>query len=76
MLKNKNSILRELSVEEIMSTDLISAPPDAKVTDVVFAMLLKKFNAVPIVASDRELVGIFTSYDLMRLVLDQTTVEE
>lgn len=60
----------ELLVEEIMSTDVVSAPPSALVTDMVYAMLVKKINAVPILNDNENLVGIFTSYDLMRLVLD------
>lgn len=66
----------ELLTEEIMSYDLVCAPPDSLLTDIVYAMLLKKINAVPIVDKDGELVGIFTSYDLMRLVLDHAIARE
>jgi CBS domain-containing protein len=61
---------------EIMSTDLITAPPDALLTDMVYVMIVKKINAVPILKQGQGLAGIFTSYDLMQLVLNYAFAEE
>jgi acetoin utilization protein AcuB len=66
----------DLYAEEIMSKDLVSAPPGALVSDVVYAMLLKKINAVPVLNEDGKLLGIFTSYDLFRLMLDHSIADE
>lgn len=53
------------SVSEIMTRDVHVTSPDAKLEEAALLMHNKKIGALPVVASDRALVGIVTTNDLL-----------
>jgi len=53
-------------VEEIMTTDVVSATPDDFVSSVWRLMRERKYAGLPVVDSKNRVVGIITQYDLIR----------
>ena len=65
--KNYNQIiLRTTPVKEIMSTDLVVADTQDKLTDAVDRMLRSKVHCIPVVNSNEEPVGILSPMDLLK----------
>lgn len=61
----------DLPVSEAMTRDLITCPPTATVSDVGEKMLMHKIDSIPIVAADGTLLGLVTSSDMIRLLIDR-----
>ena len=58
---------RRVRVEEVMSTTVVTVPPDATLEDAAMLMLKRDFSLIPVVDGDR-LVGTVRRIDiLMRL---------
>jgi len=55
------------AVAEIMSTDVVTAKPEAKLTDATEKMHLHHISALPVVKHNR-LVGIITDSDIIQLI--------
>ena len=55
-----------INVQEVMTRRLATSEPDQHVGAVAEILMEHLFHAVPIVNDDHELVGIITSYDLLR----------
>ena len=58
------------TIEQVMVKDVVSVPPTATVREVAQFLALKEFHALPVVEDDK-LVGIVTTTDLIRYLLDQ-----
>ncbi len=58
------------TIEQVMVKDVVSVPPTATVKEVAQFLALKEFHALPVV-DDGKLVGIVTTTDLIRYLLDQ-----
>lgn len=58
------------SIEQVMVKDVVSVPPTATVKEVAQFLALKEFHALPVV-EDSKLVGIVTTTDLIRYLIDQ-----
>ncbi|MEM1619806.1 MAG: CBS domain-containing protein [Fervidicoccaceae archaeon] len=58
-----------LTVRDIMTVDVKTASPDARVSDVVRIMIENEIGSVVIVGDKREVLGIITERDLIRRVL-------
>ena len=58
------------SIEQVMVKDVVSVPPTATVKEVAQFLALKEFHALPVV-EDKKLVGIVTTTDLIRYLLEQ-----
>ncbi len=68
-------------LSSIMTTQVVSASPDEKLSTIRDIFLNKRFHHIPITDEQGKLVGIVTSYDLMKLNIplseyDQTPVKE
>jgi acetoin utilization protein AcuB len=61
-------ILQNLTVESIMTTDVITAAPDLTIERAALIIHDHKIGALPVVEGNR-LVGIITSTDLMEVLL-------
>ena len=61
-------ILQKLTVEAIMTTDVITATPDLTIERAALIIHDRKIGALPVVEGKR-LVGIITSTDLMEVLL-------
>jgi len=62
-------------VQKIMSTDLVTATPKQKFTEVKKIMASKSVHHLPIV-DEKKLVGIISRLDIMRATLSSAFVEE
>lgn len=63
-------------VVEAMSSDVISVEPDTDLGDVIDLMIENKVGAIPVVQPDtREVVGIVSYIDLLRVVQDLVSEE-
>ena len=57
------------SIERVMVKDVVSVPPTATVKEVAQFLAQKEFHALPVVENN-ELVGIVTTTDLIRYLLE------
>ena len=58
------------SIEQVMVKDVVSVPPTATVKEVAQFLALKEFHALPVV-DEGKLVGIVTTTDLIRYLIEQ-----
>ena len=65
----EDSLLEELRVVEIMTTDLEVAKPDMDLREAARIMLKHKYGCLPVVDDRQQLVGILTEADFLRVVL-------
>lgn len=61
----------DVSVSEVMSTDVISCRPTSEMAAVACTMLERKIDAMPVTLGDGELVGIVTSADFLALAAEK-----
>jgi CBS domain-containing protein len=54
-----------LKVKDIMTKDVITVPPDMKITQAAKLLLEKKINGVPVMDAEGKLVGILCQSDLI-----------
>ena len=73
-----NYLLTQKTVEDIMTPEPLSVPPDATVGEAAQIMLTNQVSGLPVVEADGELVGILTESDIFRMVVHdwQRTREE
>jgi len=57
------------SIEQVMVKDVVSVPPTATVKEVAQFLAQKEFHALPVV-EDNKLVGIVTTTDLIRYLIE------
>lgn len=55
----------QLSVRDIMTTDIASVTPETNLLDLAKILTEHKYNGVPVVDSNQTLVGIVTEYNLI-----------
>jgi CBS domain-containing protein len=67
--------LSEETVEKIMTTEVITISKDAQIGKAARVMLENKITSLPVVDADRKLVGILTSSDLFRMVVEEMVGE-
>jgi len=58
-----------LTVRDVMRFDPVTVSVDEKIEEEARIICDKKFNALPVVSSSRDLVGIITTTDILRGVL-------
>lgn len=63
--------LDQETVERVMTSPVITIAEDAQVGKAARVMLENKIAALPVVDSNRNMVGILTSSDLFRLVIEE-----
>jgi CBS domain-containing protein len=59
---------RAMKAADVMSTNVITVGPDARVQDVAQILLSARISGVPVVEADGKLLGIVSEGDLMRRV--------
>lgn len=60
-----------LPVSDAMTRDLITCRPTATISEVGGKMLRSKIDCIPIVSEDGSLLGLVTSSDLIKLLIDR-----
>jgi len=68
-LHEEREAYEELSVRDVMTVDVKTAPPDTTVSDILRIMVENNIGSVVIVGPRREVLGIVTERDLIRKVL-------
>ena len=58
-----------MKAEDVMTTDVISVPPDATAIEVIDILLTNKISGVPVVDAQRKALGVLSELDLL-LALD------
>ncbi|MGQ9813701.1 MAG: CBS domain-containing protein [Candidatus Roseilinea sp.] len=65
-----NYLLAQLTVDKIMTRDVITVPLDATIRDAARLMLKHEVGALPVMDGDK-LVGIITESDIFRIIVQQ-----
>jgi len=65
-----NTINLAQPLEKLITTAVKHASPDTTCLEAVMTMMSRKINSLPIVDKDRRILGLITSTDLMRSLLD------
>ena len=63
--------LKNYVASEIMTEDLECLQPDDELQKALELFQKNKYHAIPIVKDDDELVGILTTFDILKLVLEE-----
>ena len=58
-----------MKAQDVMTTDVISVPPDATAIEVIDILLTNKISGVPVVDSQKKALGVLSELDLL-LALD------
>ena len=61
-------LLHNLKVKEVMTENLVCLAPTDTVEDALRIFKTNHFHALPVVEGDRHLVGILSTYDLIRML--------
>jgi len=64
-----NYLIAKLTVQEIMTKDVVTVTPDTKLYDVAKIMLEQKIGGLPVMEGE-EMVGIITESDLFRAMME------
>lgn len=69
VIKATSLIIDELSIEasSLMTKELVTIGPETLVDEIVQIFLSKKFRALPVVNDLKEIKGIVTPYDILKL---------
>jgi CBS domain-containing protein len=59
---------REITVGEVMTRDVVSVPPEAPLSEVLVQMRSHGLRRLPVIASDRVLVGLLSFDDVLAAV--------
>lgn len=65
-----NYLLAQLTVEKIMTRDVVTVSPDATIRDAARLMLKHEVGALPVMENGK-LVGIITESDIFRVVVQR-----
>jgi CBS domain-containing protein len=64
------TVYNMFSVEQVMARNLVKVSPDTSIKEVAEILSKKEFHALPVV-EDELLVGIVTTTDLIKYLIDQ-----
>ena len=63
----QGKVLAMLRVKEVMTTEVVTIPPDAALAEAARTMLERKIGCLPVLDGGRRLVGILTESDFVAL---------
>lgn len=69
-----NYLLSRLTLDKIMTTDMVTVGPDDPVGKAANLMAEKKVSGLPVVEGDK-LVGIITESDIFRMIVEEWKAE-
>ncbi|MFO7320849.1 MAG: CBS domain-containing protein [Chloroflexota bacterium] len=64
-----NYLWDQLTVERVMTTDVITTSPDALVVDAARTLLEHKFSGLPVVDEEGRVVGFLSQVDINRMLV-------
>jgi CBS domain-containing membrane protein len=62
-------VFSTLPVEELMHRDVVTVSPDLSISEAARILMKNKYGCLPVVGPSRELLGILTEADFMRLTV-------
>lgn len=68
--------LRAYKAEDIMTTGLAKLSPEDRINVALEVFLVNRFHAIPIVGEGNELVGILTTFDIIKAVSQEKITPE
>jgi CBS domain-containing protein len=68
-----NYLWAQLTVEKIMTRNLLTVAPETPILDAAEMMLEHKVSGLPVVDEDKNLVGIITESDIFRMLVRTRT---
>ncbi|MFH1623982.1 MAG: CBS and ACT domain-containing protein [Pseudomonadota bacterium] len=69
-------LIEKVKVKDIMSINPKTISPDDTVEDAAVVMLEKKIGSLPVVDSNKKLVGIITESDIFKLLISMTGIRQ
>ncbi len=66
----EKATIEQETVADYMTTKLISFAPDQDIREVIEIIIANKISGAPVVNKDKELVGIISEKDCLRVILD------
>lgn len=70
-----NYLWSQLTVERVMTKHVITITPDAEVYEAAQLMLDRKLSGLPVVDTDKRLIGMITESDIFRMLIAQKLKE-
>ena len=67
-------LLSKINVEEIMSKDPITVPPDFTVEETAEVLMKNKISGVPVVDEGGQVVGVITQNDIFKVLISLTGI--
>jgi CBS domain-containing protein len=64
--REEEELMSELNVRDVMTTDVVTVPPDCDVESIVELLIACNISGVPVVDGDGCLLGIVSKTDLLR----------
>lgn len=64
-----------LSVNEIMTREIVTISPEASIGDAIELLLARRISGLPVVTPDGRLVGILTEFALLALAYDRDVTD-
>lgn len=66
--RSNERLLHQLDVKEVMTEHLICLSPTDTVEDALRVFKANQFHAIPVIEGDKRLVGILSTYDLIKVL--------
>ena len=63
------------TVTRVMNSQVLSATPTTEIREIVHVMLAEQVNAIPILDGSRHLVGILTTSDILKALVQRSPLE-
>jgi len=67
-------LLTKIKIKDIMTSDVITVPPDFSVEETAQVLQKNRISGVPVVDAEGRLVGVITQSDLFRVLISLTGV--
>ena len=68
--------LRAYKAEDIMTTGLAKLNPGDRINVALEIFLVNRFHAIPVVVEDNDLVGIITTFDIIKALANEKVTAE
>lgn len=70
-----SSIPMNVSVSEVMNTGIVTIKLDSNLSEAIELMSERRVRRLPIIGSDKEILGVLTNKDILRRLVEVTTKE-
>ncbi len=71
-----SAYLEKVTIENLVSHPVLVADPDATILAIARVLLEERIGAIPVVSQDKELLGIITRSDILRVIVSHPHFEQ